>query len=115
MIEYKGYTGVFEYDHEAEIFHGEVIDLRDVITFQGQSVDELKQALKDSVDDYLEFCEELGRSPEKPFSGKFVVRLNPSLHREVSVQARKESKSLNQWVESTLHEKVNKEKSKEFA
>ena len=58
MLNYKGYTGHIEFDDEAGIFHGEVWGLRDVVTFQGRSVDELSQAFKDSVDDYLEFYEE---------------------------------------------------------
>ena len=74
ILEYKGYHGRFEYDPEADIFHGEVLHLADVITFQGRSIDELRQALADSVEDYLEFCAEQGRAPEKPFSGQFVVR-----------------------------------------
>jgi len=56
MMQYKGYSGRVEYDDEAEIFHGEVIGLRDVITFQGTTVDEIKQAFKESVDDYIDFC-----------------------------------------------------------
>ena len=63
----KGYQGRFGYDAEADIFHGEVLHLTDVIAFQGRSIDELKQALADSVEDYLEFCAAKGRSPEKPF------------------------------------------------
>ena len=58
MLQYKGYTGRVEFDDEAGLFHGEVIDLRDVVTFQGTSVEELEVAIRDSVDDYLEFCEE---------------------------------------------------------
>ncbi len=71
MMSYKGYTGHFKYDDRAEIFHGQVSGIRDVITFQGRSVDELKEALKDSIEDYLEMCEEEGKSPDKPFTGKF--------------------------------------------
>ncbi len=56
LIEYKGYVGRIEFDNDAGIFHGSVINLRDVITFQGESVVELRQALEDSVEDYLEFC-----------------------------------------------------------
>ena len=67
MMSYKGYEAVIEFDDEAELFHGEVINLRDVITFQGASVTELKDALKDSVEDYLAFCKERGEEPEKPF------------------------------------------------
>ena len=79
MMEYKGYIGKVEVDDEAGILHGEVINLRDVITFEGETVDELRLAFKESIDDYLEFCVERGEEPEKPFSGKFIVRLAPEL------------------------------------
>jgi len=102
IIEYKGYSGKVVFDDEAGIFHGSVIDLRDVITFQGTCVEDLRQAVADSVDDYLEFCAELGREPEKPFSGKFVVRIEPALHREITIKAKAENVSLNQWVSSRL-------------
>ena len=98
----KGYEAVVEYDPEADLFHGEVIDLRDVVTFQGRSVDELKQAFSDSVDDYLAFCAERGEEPEKPFSGQFVVRVEPVLHRAVVSAAKRAGISLNKWVARTL-------------
>jgi predicted HicB family RNase H-like nuclease len=104
MMQYKGYEAVVEFDNEAEIFHGEIINVRDVITFQGSSVDELKQAFQDSVDDYLEFCKERGEEPDKPFSGKFVVRIKPQLHKIIASQARQEGKSLNSWIEQRLCE-----------
>jgi predicted HicB family RNase H-like nuclease len=78
MMEYKGYLSRIEFDDEANIFHGEVINIRDVITFQGKSVDELRKAFEDSVEDYLAFCAERGEEPNKPFSGRFTVRLSPS-------------------------------------
>ena len=70
MMEYKGYIGVVEFDDEAGIFHGEVVNTRDVITFQGMSVAEIKKAFRESVDDYLEFCKKRGEESDKPFSGK---------------------------------------------
>jgi predicted HicB family RNase H-like nuclease len=70
MMEYKGYIGHVEFDDDAEIFHGEVLNTRDIITFQGKTVEEIKQALRDSVEDYLEYCAKLGQQPEKPFTGK---------------------------------------------
>lgn len=66
MLTYKGYQGRCEYDHDAGLFHGEVMHLADVITFQGRTLDELKGALADSVEDYLEFCALKGRTPEAP-------------------------------------------------
>jgi predicted HicB family RNase H-like nuclease len=106
MMEYKGYIGKVEFDSEAGIFHGEVINVRDVITFEGSSVEELNQAFKDSVDDYLEFCAARGEEPAKPFSGKFVVRLPPELHRKAFIKARLSNKSLNGWVNEVVEEAV---------
>ena len=102
MMEYKGYVGKVEFDDEAGIFHGEVLDTRDVITFQGQSVDELKTAFQDSIDDYLAFCRERGEKPDKPCSGQFVVRIPPELHRRVNMLAGASGKSLNGWVVECL-------------
>lgn len=101
-MNYKGYHGTVSFDEEAEIFHGEVTDLRDVVTFQGRSVDELKTAFRESVDDYLEFCAERGEAPDKPYSGKFLLRIDPQLHRKLAALSSKEGASLNKWVESKL-------------
>src|ERR1035438_5133253 len=101
-MEYKGYRGAVEFDEESGVFVGRVIGLRDVVTFQGESVSELTKAFRDSVDDYLEFCSSRGESPEKPFSGQFVVRLNPELHRDLSIAAQIAKMSLNSFVESVL-------------
>jgi len=106
MMEYKGYIGKVEFDNEAEIFHGEVINVRDVITFDGNSVEDLKQAFEDSINDYLEFCAKRGEQPEKPFSGKFVVRLSPEIHRKVFLKAKLSDKSLNSWVSEVLEKAV---------
>src|SRR5262249_40408226 len=84
------------------VLFGRVIGLRDVITFQGTSVAEVGQAFHDSVDDYLEFCAERGESPEKPYSGHFVVRIEPELHRALANWAEAQSVSLNPAVESVL-------------
>jgi predicted HicB family RNase H-like nuclease len=99
---YKGYDAVVQFDEEAGVFTGEVINTRDVITFQGKSVAELKRALKDSVDDYLDFCASRKEQPEKPFSGSVLVRMPPELHRQVATAARREGKSLNAYVVERL-------------
>lgn len=102
MLKYKGYTGYVEFDQQAGLLHGQVLDTRDVITFQGQSVDEVIRAFRESIDDYLEFCSERHEKPEKPFSGKFVVRLSPDLHHRAYIKAMEQGKSLNQWVVDSL-------------
>lgn len=73
-MKYKEYTGHVEYDDEAGILHGEVLDLRDVITFQGTSVEEVEQSFRESIDDYLEFCQQRGEKPDKPFAGRLTLR-----------------------------------------
>ncbi len=101
-MKYKGYEGSITFDEDAEIFHGEVINTKDVITFQGQSVKELKKAFKDSIDDYLDFCQKKGEKPEKPFSGNLLIRIDPELHKKLAVLARKKKKSLNAYIKERL-------------
>ena len=106
IITYKGYQGSFEYDSDADIFHGDVLHINDVITFQGRSIDELKDALAESIEVYLEYCTNKGKSPQKPFSGTFNVRLNPEIHQRLAMQAANAGVSLNKWVANTLEKAV---------
>ncbi len=106
-MEYKGYYAQVVFDEDAEVFHGEVINLRDVITFEGETVGELRQAFQDSVDDYLEFCAERGENPEKPYSGKLMVRVDPELHKRVAIEARKRGVSINLLVGEVLSKAIN--------
>ena len=105
-MKYKGYTGIVEFDEDAKIFHGEVIGLRDVITFQGQSVDELEKAMVDSVDFYLTWCAERDKQPEKPFSGKLLVRTSPELHSRAAVAAARIGLSLNKYIEKAIEDET---------
>jgi predicted HicB family RNase H-like nuclease len=98
----KGYTGVFEYYPDDNTFHGQVAGIMDVVHFTGASIDELKQALADSVEDYLEFCAEQGKEPQKPYSGRFNVRIKPELHQRIASRAAQDGKSLNAWVAEAL-------------
>ncbi len=106
MMEFKGYIGKVEFDDEAGLFHGEVINTRDVITFQGKSVAELRKSFRESVEDYLEFCRSRGETPDKPFSGQFVTHISPELHRRVNVAAMHSGKSLNAWVAEQLESAI---------
>ncbi len=107
MMEYKGYLGKAEYDSEANLLHGEVLGIRDVITFQARSVDELSVTFRASVDDYLAFCKKRGEQPDKPLSGKFVVRLDPRLHRKANLAAAASGMSLNAFVAHCLDRSVS--------
>ena len=102
ILTYKGYQGSFEYDAEADIFHGDVLHINDVITFQGRSIDELKAALAESIEVYLEYCARKGKAPQKPFSGTFNVRLSPEIHQRLAMRAAQDGLSLNKWVANAL-------------
>ena len=95
-----------EFDEDAKIFHGEVIGLRDVITFQGQSVDELEKAMADSVDFYLTWCAERNKQPEKPFSGKLLIRTSPELHSRAAVAGARVGLSLNKYIEKAIEDET---------
>jgi predicted HicB family RNase H-like nuclease len=106
IMTYKGYTARLEFDSEAKVFHGEVLHLRDVITFEGTSVEELEEEFKNSIEDYLEWCAERGEEPDKPYSGQFLVRATPDIHRQVVTCAAKRGISLNSYVVEVLEEKL---------
>ena len=102
MMKYKGYFGEVSFDNEAKIFHGEVVGLKDVITFQGKTVDEIEQSFKDSIDDYLNWCEERGEQPEKTYSGNIHLRMTPDLHAHLSLEAMRQNMSLNTLINEKL-------------
>ena len=106
MEEYMGYAGIVEYDAEGKIFTGEVIGIRSVVTFQGRTPEELEESFHESIDLYLAMCREDGVQPEKPYSGRFNVRIPPELHRAIVVKAAAERKSLNEWVSEALQRQV---------
>ena len=106
MIEYKGYTGVFAFDPEGDTFHGTVINTNDIITFYGSSIAALRREMRRSVDEYLAFCREQGRKPEKPFSGKLILRTSPDLHRRVASEAARRHLSTNAYLQEVLEKAV---------
>jgi len=83
------------------------MNTRDVITFQGKTVNELKKAFRDSINEYLAFCEERNKTPEKPFSGKLNLRLSTDLHRKAYIAAKHEHVSLNQWIAEAISLRVD--------
>jgi predicted HicB family RNase H-like nuclease len=107
MMNYKGYSGKIEYDDEAGIFYGEVIGLRDVVTFKGTSVKELQKSFRESIDDYLAFCDRMGKTPDTPVSGRLILRVPIELHSRAAVVAKAEGRSLNSWVTEAVREKLS--------
>ncbi|MEL6814986.1 MAG: type II toxin-antitoxin system HicB family antitoxin [Cyanobacteria bacterium J06598_3] len=102
LFSYKGYTGEVLIDGEVDVLAGQVLNIRDVVTFEGDTVAEVKQAFRDSVDDYLDFCHELGRKANKPFSGKLAYRTTPEQHRQIFMVAKNQGKSVNAWIDEAL-------------
>ena len=107
ILEHGDYIARVDFDPEDDVFHGEVLNMRDVITFEGRAVDELRRAFADSVADYVAFCREHGKEPRKPFSGRFVVRLDPELHREAAEVAARQGRSLNTIAKEAIREYVH--------
>ncbi|WP_158905123.1 type II toxin-antitoxin system HicB family antitoxin [Burkholderia sp. L27(2015)] len=106
-MNYKGYAARLEYSDEDQCFVGHLAGIHDVVGFHGDSVAVLRLAFIDAVDDYLASCEKLGRPPQKPHSGKFVLRLSEGMHARIAMQAEVAGKSLNQWAVDVLEGAVH--------
>ena len=102
-MKYRGYEAIVEYDDEDRLFVGRVINTLDVIAFDGASVEELEGSFHAAIDEYLEDCRKAGKTPDKPFSGRFNLRISPDLHRQAASKAEKEGISLNALVEKAFH------------
>ena len=102
ILEYKGYQGTVEISEKDSCLFGKILDIKSLITYEGQTVSELIENFHYSLDDYLETCKIDGIEPEKPFKGNFNVRINPELHKKVVMIANRNGISLNQFVEQAL-------------
>lgn len=101
-MEYKNYQAKIEYDGEDRIFVGHIAGIRAIVGFHGESVAELETAFHEAVDDYLEHCAEKGETPQRPFSGRVMLRIPPEIHARAAMQAEASGKSLNQYVADVL-------------
>ncbi|TAJ77333.1 MAG: type II toxin-antitoxin system HicB family antitoxin [Gallionellaceae bacterium] len=103
---YKNFAARVEYSEDDGCFIGHIAGIRDVIGFHGESVAELRAAFEEAVDDYLAACEKIGKEPNKPYSGKFHLRLTPDLHARAAMVAETRGKSLNTWVSEVIEKSV---------
>lgn len=106
VLSYKGFSGSVDFDEEDEILHGKILFIADTICYDATSVPEVKQAFYDAVDAYIEFCAEIGKSPNKPCSGTFNVRISPELHQEACLYALKKGISLNALVKQSIEDHI---------
>jgi predicted HicB family RNase H-like nuclease len=100
---YKGYNAAIEYSDDDGFFVGQVAGIQDFITFHGHSVEEMRLAFHEAVDDYIEACAKVGRPPNKPYSGKLVLRLPQETHAKLAVQAQISGKSINKLIVEALN------------
>jgi len=106
-MNYKGYEAAVSFDEEDHLFIGRVINTRDVIVFDGQSVAELETSFQAVIDEYLEDCAKVDKTPDKPFSGRFNLSISPELHRTLAIKAAQSNISLNTLVEQVLRKAVS--------
>jgi len=99
---HKGYSARVEYDDEDGLFVGHIAGIRDRVGFHSDTVDGLRAAFREAVDDYLELCERVGKAPQKPYSGRMMLRIDPDTHRRAANAAELAGQSLNQWAETAL-------------
>lgn len=102
LLEYKGYHAAIDFSADDSLFVGKVIGVTDSLNFHGTSVTELEEMFHQSVDNYLDFCKEIGKVPDKEYKGSFNVRISPSLHKDIAIKAIDEGLTLNQYVERAL-------------
>ena len=107
-MEYKGYHADIHYSDEDRLFVGEVFGINDLLGFHGSTVEELENMFHQSIDNYLRFCEETGKRPDKEYRGQFNVRIPSELHRSAAMYARQQNLSLNEFVTIAIQDECNK-------
>lgn len=100
--EYKGYHAQIEFDSDSLILHGRIEGINDLVTFESDSAKDIINEFHSAVDDYLLFCEEIGKEPNKEYKGTFNVRIDPELHKQLSITASYNDKSLNSCIEEAV-------------
>jgi predicted HicB family RNase H-like nuclease len=108
MLTYKGYHATVEFRPDDGLLYGRVLDLSDTVVFEVQNASDVQSAFEGAVDDYLDFCAEIGKDPEKPYSGRFNVRLPSNLHRAAAVAAEEHQESLNAFVGKAIKHEVER-------
>ncbi len=105
-LEYKGFKAKVEFSADDDVFFGRLIGIRDIVTFEGQTVDQLKESFKEAVDFHIEVCEKTGEKLKKPYSGKVFLRLPSELHARIAETAEASGKSINEWGKDVLEKAV---------
>ena len=114
-MSYKGYTASMVFDPEDKVIIGRVLDIDDIISFHGESVADFESNFQAVIEDYLAACKELGSAPEKPASGKVMLRIAPEVHAAALKAAARSGTSLNKWAEGALGKAARKPSARAIA
>jgi len=106
VIKYKDHLGSVHFSSEDKVFYGRIEGIDDLVTFEGQSVDELVSAFQEAVEDYVVLCEEAGKPVQKSYKGSFNVRIDPALHKKAALLSSNLGLSLNQLVEEAIQKYI---------
>ena len=106
---YKDYMGSVHFNAEDELFFGKIEGIEDLVSFEGESVKELKESFEDSVEDYLRLCKESGKKSQKSYKGSFNVRIAPEIHKKAKRLAIMKGMSLNQFIQKAVEEEIVRE------
>lgn len=101
-MRYKGYTARIDFDDRESIFVGRVLGVRDAISFHGETVAELRRDFRHAIEHYLAVCAKRAEQPDKPYSGKLMLRVPPDVHAAAAIAAEAKGESLNQWATQVL-------------
>lgn len=104
VLEYKGYQTKIEFDAESSVLYGKIEGIRDLVNFEADSSKEVEQSFHEAVDDYLEFCRDVGKDPDKAYNGQFNVRITPKLHRALAMRAFRDGETLNREVQNAVEQ-----------
>ena len=106
IMEYKNYVGSVELSEEDELLYGKLLGIRALVSYEGNTVQELIENFHSAVDDYLELCADEEKEPERPYKGSFNVRTAPETHRQAAIYAINHGISLNSFVEECIKAKL---------
>lgn len=107
ILKYKDYIGSVSFSADDMVFHGKIVGINDLVTFEAKEVGDLVNSFHEAVNDYIETCKQVGKQPEKTYKGSFNIRVSPELHRDAAITAKEKSVTLNDFVKTAISYAVN--------
>ena len=107
VLEHNGFIGSIEFSLEESILFGSLLYINDLVTYEGQTIEELREAFEEAVEEYIELCKECEKEPEKPFKGVFNVRVSPEIHKKAVYEAERRGVTLNQFIGDAIKNELD--------